>query len=48
MLSVVRSGVQLWPHAHKGRGGKDAQRPPNAFRKREDLSVKDGHVILTE
>nr|XP_051203565.1 transcription initiation factor TFIID subunit 1 isoform X4 [Lolium perenne] len=48
ILHVVRTEVHLWPKAQKLPGEDKALRPPGAFRKKVDLSVKDGHVFLME
>ncbi|XP_003560349.1 transcription initiation factor TFIID subunit 1 isoform X2 [Brachypodium distachyon] len=48
ILHVVRTEVHLWPKAQKLPGEDKPLRPPGAFRKRTDLSVKDGHVFLME
>ncbi|XP_048549873.1 transcription initiation factor TFIID subunit 1-like [Triticum urartu] len=48
ILHVVRTEVHLWPKAQKLPGEDKALRPPGAFRKKADLSVKDGHVFLME
>ncbi|CAN6216168.1 unnamed protein product [Urochloa humidicola] len=48
ILHVVRSEVNLWPKAQKLPGEDKPLRPPGAFRKKTDLSVKDGHVFLME
>ena len=48
ILHVVRTEVHLWPKAQKLPGEDKALRPPGAFRKKLDLSVKDGHVFLME
>nr|TKW29245.1 hypothetical protein SEVIR_3G383800v2 [Setaria viridis] len=48
ILHVVRSEVNLWPKAQKLPGEGKPLHPPGAFRKKADLSVKDGHVFLME
>ncbi|KAL6623516.1 hypothetical protein ACP70R_033395 [Stipagrostis hirtigluma subsp. patula] len=48
ILHVVRTGVNLWPKAQKLPGEGEPLHPPRAFRKKSDLSVKDGHVFLME
>jgi transcription initiation factor TFIID subunit 1 len=48
ILHVVRTEVHLWPKAQKLPGEDKALRPPWAFSKKVDLSVKDGHVFLME
>ncbi|RLM56364.1 transcription initiation factor TFIID subunit 1-like [Panicum miliaceum] len=48
ILHVVRTEVNLWPKAQKLPGEDKPLRPPGAFRKKTDLSVRDGHVVLME
>ncbi|KAJ1288769.1 hypothetical protein BS78_02G113400 [Paspalum vaginatum] len=48
ILHVVRTEVNLWPKAQKLPGEDKPLRPPGAFRKKTDLSVRDGHVFLME
>ncbi|KAL6873418.1 hypothetical protein ACP4OV_013500 [Aristida adscensionis] len=48
ILHVVRTEINLWPKAQKLPGEDKPLRPPGAFRKKADLSVKDGHVFLME
>ncbi|XP_062229396.1 transcription initiation factor TFIID subunit 1-like isoform X2 [Phragmites australis] len=48
ILHVVRTEVHLWTKAQKLPGEDKPLRPPGAFRKKADLSVKDGHVFLME
>ncbi|RLM98386.1 hypothetical protein C2845_PM06G32280 [Panicum miliaceum] len=48
ILYVVCTEVNLWPKAQKLPGEGKPLRPPGAFRKKADLSVKDGHVFLME
>ncbi|KAL5226045.1 hypothetical protein ABZP36_012684 [Zizania latifolia] len=48
ILHVVRTEVHLWPKAQRLPGENKPLRPPGAFRKKTDLSVKDGHVFLME
>ncbi|OEL16968.1 Transcription initiation factor TFIID subunit 1 [Dichanthelium oligosanthes] len=48
ILHVVCTKVNLWPKAQKLPGEDKPLRPPGAFRKKADLSVKDGHVFLME
>lgn len=48
VLHVVRTKIHLWPKAQKLPGENKPLRPPGAFKKKSDLSVKDGHVFLME
>ncbi|XP_006657187.1 transcription initiation factor TFIID subunit 1 isoform X2 [Oryza brachyantha] len=48
VLHVVRTEIHLWPKAQRLPGENKPLRPPGAFRKKSDLSVKDGHVFLME
>ncbi|GAV67130.1 ubiquitin domain-containing protein/Bromodomain domain-containing protein/TBP-binding domain-containing protein/DUF3591 domain-containing protein [Cephalotus follicularis] len=48
LLHLVRTKVHLLPRAQKLPGENKALRPPGAFKKKSDLSVKDGHVFLME
>ncbi|KAG8075144.1 hypothetical protein GUJ93_ZPchr0006g44848 [Zizania palustris] len=48
IMHVVRTEVHLWPKAQRLPGENKPLRPPGAFRKKTDLSVKDGHVFLME
>ncbi|KAF2927800.1 transcription initiation factor TFIID subunit 1 isoform X2 [Oryza sativa Japonica Group] len=48
ILHVVRTEIHLWPKAQRLPGENKPLRPPGAFRKKSDLSVKDGHVFLME
>lgn len=48
VLHLVRTTVHLWPKAQKLPGENKPLRPPGAFKKKSDLSVKDGHVFLME
>ncbi|XP_020255692.1 transcription initiation factor TFIID subunit 1-like isoform X1 [Asparagus officinalis] len=48
VLHLVRTKVHLWPRAQKLPGENKPLRPPGAFKKKSDLSVKDGHVFLME
>ncbi|CAD6336096.1 unnamed protein product [Miscanthus lutarioriparius] len=48
IVHVVRTEVYLWPKAQKLPGEDKPLRPPGAFRKKTDLSIKDGHVFLME
>uniref|UniRef100_A0A1J3GLH2 Transcription initiation factor TFIID subunit 1 n=1 Tax=Noccaea caerulescens TaxID=107243 RepID=A0A1J3GLH2_NOCCA len=48
LVHVVRTKVHLWPWAQKLPGENKSLRPPGAFKKKSDLSTKDGHVFLME
>ncbi|KAK3206157.1 hypothetical protein Dsin_020203 [Dipteronia sinensis] len=48
LLHLVRTKIHLLPRAQKLPGENKSLRPPGAFKKKSDLSVKDGHIILME
>ncbi|XP_047975117.1 transcription initiation factor TFIID subunit 1 [Salvia hispanica] len=48
VLHLVRTKIHLLPRAQKLPGENKSLRPPGAFKKKSDLSVKDGHVFLME
>ncbi|XP_061352095.1 transcription initiation factor TFIID subunit 1 [Gastrolobium bilobum] len=48
LLHLARTKIQLWPRAQRVPGENKSLRPPGAFKKKSDLSVKDGHVFLME
>ncbi|GAB2247164.1 hypothetical protein Droror1_Dr00007046 [Drosera rotundifolia] len=48
LLHLVRTNIHVLPMAHKLPGENKSLRPPGAFKKKSDLSVKDGHVFLLE
>ncbi|XP_027160037.1 transcription initiation factor TFIID subunit 1 [Coffea eugenioides] len=48
LLHLVRTKIHLLPRAQKIPGENKSLRPPGAFKKKSDLSVKDGHVFLME
>lgn len=48
VLHLVRTRINLLPRAQKLPGENKSMRPPGAFKKKSDLSVKDGHVFLME
>ncbi|CDY44660.1 BnaA08g06800D [Brassica napus] len=48
LVHLVRTKVHLWPLAQKLPGENKALRPPGAFKRKADLSTKDGHVFLLE
>ncbi|XP_020107589.1 transcription initiation factor TFIID subunit 1 isoform X2 [Ananas comosus] len=48
ILHLVRTKIHVWPRAQKLPGESKPLRPPGAFKKKSELSVKDGHVFLME
>lgn len=48
LVHLVRTKVHVWPWAQKLPGENKALRPPGAFKRKSDLSTKDGHVFLLE
>lgn len=48
LLHLVRTKIHLLPRAQKLPGDNKPLRPPGAFKKKTDLSAKDGHVFLME
>ncbi|XP_050374136.1 transcription initiation factor TFIID subunit 1 isoform X2 [Argentina anserina] len=48
LIHLVRTKISLLPRAQKLPGENKSLRPPGAFKKKSDLSVKDGHVFLVE
>ncbi|KAK7252555.1 hypothetical protein RIF29_36592 [Crotalaria pallida] len=48
LLHLVRTKIHLWPRAQRVPGENKSLRPPGAFKKKSELSVKDGHVFLME
>lgn len=48
LLHLVRTKVHLLPRAQKLPGENKSLRPPGAFKKKSDLSAKDGHIFLME
>ncbi|KAL3024339.1 hypothetical protein AAZX31_04G115300 [Glycine max] len=48
LLHLVCTKIHLWPKAQRVPGENKSLRPPGAFKKKSDLSVKDGHVFLME
>ncbi|KZV22746.1 transcription initiation factor TFIID subunit 1 [Dorcoceras hygrometricum] len=48
VLHLIRTKIHLLPRAQKLPGENKSLRPPGAFKKKSDLSVKDGHVFLME
>ncbi|KAL8107678.1 transcription initiation factor TFIID subunit 1-like [Apium graveolens] len=47
-LHLVRTKIHTLRRAQKIPGEKKSLRPPGAFKRKSDLSVKDGHVFLME
>ncbi|CAA6659835.1 unnamed protein product [Spirodela intermedia] len=48
LLHLVRTKIHLLPRAQKLPGENKPLRPPGAFKKKSELSVKDGHVFLMD
>ncbi|XP_011622516.1 transcription initiation factor TFIID subunit 1 isoform X1 [Amborella trichopoda] len=48
VLHLVRTMIHLWPKAQRLPGEDKPLRPPGAFKKKSELSVKVGHVFLME
>lgn len=48
LLHLVRTKIHLLPIVQKLPNESKSLRPPGAFKKKSDLSVKDGHVFLME
>ncbi|KAH9697567.1 transcription initiation factor TFIID subunit 1 [Citrus sinensis] len=48
LIHLIRTKIHLLPRAQKLPGENKSLRPPGAFKKKSDLSVKDGHVFLME
>lgn len=48
LFHLVRTKIHPLPRAQKLPGENKSLRPPGAFKKKSDLSVKDGHVFLME
>lgn len=48
LLHLVRTKIHLLPRAQKLPSENKSFRPPGAFKKKSDLSPKDGHVFLME
>ena len=48
LLHLVRTRIHLLPKAQKLPGENKSLRPPGAFKKKSDLSARDGHVFLME
>ncbi|KAJ0091153.1 hypothetical protein Patl1_13829 [Pistacia atlantica] len=48
LLHLVRTKLNLLLRAQKLPGENKSLRPPGAFKKKSDLSVKDGHIFLME
>lgn len=48
VLHLVRTKIHLWSRAQRLPGDNKPLRPPGAFKKKSELSVKVGHVFLME
>lgn len=48
LLHLVHTRIHLLPKAQKLPGENKSLRPPGAFKKKSDLSARDGHVFLME
>ncbi|KAJ8768872.1 hypothetical protein K2173_023867 [Erythroxylum novogranatense] len=48
LLHLVRTKIDVLPRAQRIPGENKSLRPPGAFKKKSDLSVKDGHIFLME
>lgn len=48
LIHIVRTNLHLLPRAQKIPGENKSLRPPGAFKKKSELSLKDGHVFLME
>ncbi|KAB1200081.1 Transcription initiation factor TFIID subunit 1 [Morella rubra] len=48
LLHLVRTRIHLLPRAQKLPSENKSLRPPGAFKKKSELSAKDGHVFLME
>lgn len=48
ILHLVRAKIHPWPKAQRLPGDSKPTRPPGAFKRKSDLSVKDGHVFIAE
>lgn len=48
VLHLVRTKVYPWPKAQRLPGETKPTRPPGAFKRKSDLSVKDGHAFVAE
>lgn len=48
LIHIVRTNLHLLPRAQKIPSENKSLRPPGAFKKKSELSVKDGHVFLME
>ncbi|XP_074292012.1 transcription initiation factor TFIID subunit 1 isoform X2 [Silene latifolia] len=48
LLYLVRTKIHVLPMAHMLSNEKKSLRPPGAFKKKSDLSARDGHVFLME
>ncbi|KAK6266296.1 hypothetical protein QUC31_017133 [Theobroma cacao] len=48
LLHLIRTRIHLLPRAQKLQRENKSLRPPGAFKKKSDLSVRDGHIFLME
>ncbi|KAH9606122.1 hypothetical protein KSS87_007264 [Heliosperma pusillum] len=48
LLYLIRTKIHVLPMAHMLSNEKKSLRPPGAFKKKSDLSARDGHVFLME
>ncbi|KAL4565992.1 hypothetical protein LXL04_030101 [Taraxacum kok-saghyz] len=48
LLHLVRTRIHLLPRAQKLPSDNKSLRPPGSFKKKSDLSAKDGHTFLME
>ncbi|XP_021290621.1 transcription initiation factor TFIID subunit 1-like [Herrania umbratica] len=48
LLHLIRTRIHLLPRAQKLPRENKSLRPPGAFKKKSDLSVRDGHIFLME
>ena len=48
LLHLVRTRIHLLPRAQKLPSDNKSLRPPGSFKKKSDLSAKDGHAFLME
>uniref|UniRef100_A0A2P2MNF7 Ubiquitin-like domain-containing protein n=1 Tax=Rhizophora mucronata TaxID=61149 RepID=A0A2P2MNF7_RHIMU len=48
LVHLVRTKIHLLPRAQRIPGENKSLRPPGAFKKKSDLSTKDGHIFLME
>lgn len=48
LLHIIRSKIHLWPNVGFTPGGSEHSCPLRAFRRKSDLSLRDGHACLME